>query len=266
MNIDKFIKMGHSHTLFEDAVIAKDGTAPYLIVCDGCSDSESTHIGSHLLARSAQVELEMNDGLLLNNYAESIIFRARSMADVMGLAYSSLDATLLIAFIEKDKIKVKIFGDGCVYYSLNGEKHIHKLSYFENMPYYLSYQLNHKRNIAYKTAAKKAFDNSISLKKMNHWTNDELESTEVNLFNPIELELNMEQLDYLILSTDGVESFDNDSFDKITEVDKGLHDFKNFNGEFLQRRVKRIIKSESKEGRHNMDDLGMAAIYLKGDL
>lgn len=265
MNIDKFIKMGHSHTLFEDAVITRSqtqyGATPYLIVCDGCSDSENTHIGSHLLARSAQVELESNDGLLENS-KESIIFRARSMADVMGLDYSALDATLLIAYIQDDMLKIEMHGDGCLYYKADEVEHTYKIQYFENMPYYLSYLLHNGRNKAYHLAVENALEKGDDLKRLMHWKNDVPYHEDSNVFTPVKIELPLEGLDYVILSTDGVESLIPESGVTLTSVDTGLHAFKNFNGDFLQRKVKRVLKEESKKGHLNQDDLGLAAIYF----
>lgn len=275
MNIDKFLKMGHSHTLLEDAVLTGYGSTPYLIVCDGCSDSENTHIGSHLLARSAQIEIESGINLfksfddenntIFKSFLDSIIFRARSMADVMGFDYSALDATLLLAFIIEDKIQVVMVGDGCLYYKKEGVTYTYSSEYFGNMPYYLSYSLNAKRHEAYKNAASKHIENSgKSLKKVFYWKNEEENHYESNVFKPLIFSIDLEDLEYLILSTDGIESFDVYEEREFNSIDKAMHSFKNFNGEFLQRRMKRILKEELKNGRNNFDDLGIAAITFKG--
>lgn len=260
MNIDKFIKMGHSHNLFEDAVITNSETTPYLIVCDGCSNSENTHIGSHLLAMSAKIELDTNG--YSDNMKDSIIFRARSMADVMGLDYSSLDATLLIAYVSGDKVLIQMHGDGCLYYKENEVKHTYKIQYFENMPYYMSYLLNKNRNKSYELAVKKATERSESPKTLMHWSDTELESTEADVYTQLSLTLNIDSLDYLVLSTDGVESFEVDAGNKLTSVDESLHTFKRFKGDFIQRKMKRVLKEELKNGKQNSDDLGLAGIYF----
>ena len=103
MNIDSFTKTGHSHTLFEDAVITGTSPFPFIIVSDGCSSSKNTHLGSHLLSRSAELELKESK-CFHKNFGESIIYRARSMADLLGLEHNSLDATLLIAYVKDDKV------------------------------------------------------------------------------------------------------------------------------------------------------------------
>jgi len=259
MNIDSFTKTGHSHTLFEDSVITGDSPFPYLIVSDGCSSSKNTHLGSHLLSRSAELELLESENIHAS-FGESIIYRARSMADLMGLSHNALDATLLVAYVKDDKVHVWMTGDGCLYYKSNGVKTTLSIQYFRNMPYYLSYKLEPLRNESYRQKVEEAKENNESIKTVMRWQDDILTEVECDYNKALKLILNKDDLEYLVLSTDGIESFVTEQDRTLNEIDLKIHSFKKFTGDFLQRRIKRIIKEEAKEGRNHFDDIGIAAI------
>lgn len=259
MNIDSFTKTGHSHTLFEDAVITGSVPFPFIIVSDGCSSSDNTHLGSHLLSRSAELELKEHGGFH-SSFEESVIYRARSMADLLGLKHTSLDATLLIAYVLDDKVQIWMTGDGCLYYKNNGIQNTVSIQYYNNMPYYLSYKLDPLRNDKYKEKVLESEEKNIAFKNVMFWKDDDLKEIDCEYDKAFRLELDIDNLEYLVLSTDGVESFESSDIRVLNNIDLKMHQFKKFTGDFLQRRIKRIIKEEAKAGRNHSDDIGIAAI------
>ncbi len=267
INIDSFIKTGSSHMLFEDAVITGLSPFPYIIVSDGCSSSENTHLGSHILSRSAEIELK-ESGYFHADFGSSVIYRARSMADLLGLNYSSLDATLLISYVKEGKVSIFMSGDGSVYYNKNGVINKKSFEFAGNAPYYLSYILNPLRDEKYSKMIndfKLENNDSNMFKKIINVKDKDILVNGINPKSSFNFELNEEDLTFLILSTDGIDSFGLAEQENagINEIDEKLCGFKNFNGDFLQRRLKRLLKEELKHGRVNSDDLGVAAFHFE---
>ena len=75
-------------------------------------------------------------------------------------------------------------------------------------------------------------------------------------------------LEYLLLSTDGVGSFENEDRLPYSRhiVNPRVTAFKGLNGEFIQRRMKRMMKTTKKEGLHHYDDFTIAGVSsIKGE-
>ena len=255
MNIDSFIKMGEDHTLFEDAVITGVSPFHYIIVADGCSGSENTHLGSQLLARAAEQEL-LKGCCISDDFGLKTIKKAREFSDLMGLNKDCLDATLLIAYVKDNKAYIWMTGDGSLYYDIKGDKTTVSISYFDEMPYYLNYLLDENRILAYQDTVKERLD----IKKVRINNSDVEDVLLFDYKKPLCYELDVENLNYLILSTDGIDSFQNKESNELINLDKKVHDFKNYKGEFLKRRIKRILKENTKSNNHHSDDIGIAAI------
>lgn len=260
INIDEMIKIGFKHVLCEDAVKTGREPYPYLIVSDGCSSSEETHIGSNIIVKSAEYIIK---NCLLNykidkNFAKKIgldiIERANNISKKIPLNEMALDATLLIAFIIEKKLYFICYGDGNVIIKDNGIEVYKTYSQECNMPDYLSYFLNEDRKNRYLEIAKEKVQKKETLSY-----SFEIKS---ECFNYTLEEYNTEKLDYFIISTDGIESFfDGKEFKKIKNI--GLNKFKNLNGLFLKRRLNKIIKENSKNNIFNQDDIGVAGFSFQ---
>lgn len=262
INIDSFTKMGFSHNLFEDSVLTGELPFPYIIVCDGCSGSKDTHLGSHILAKAAEIELK-NNSSINNKFSEATIYRAKSMAESIGLDVRSLDATLLISYIKDNKVYVWMTGDGCLYYKEKNIENTLSISYFNNTPYYLSYSLNDRFLEAYENKIKES--NITEPKTITHFKNNEKSKESKPYTKALTFIFDLEDLAYLILSTDGIESFNNKNEQLKNEeerhfnhIDSEMHSIKNLQGEFIKRRLNRIIKDQNKDDIVNKDDLGIA--------
>lgn len=255
INIDKMIKIGKTHELCEDAVITGMEPFPYLIVSDGCSSSEETHIGSNILAKSAEyiIKRSIFDYEFNKDFPATIglniVERANNIIKEIPLDKSALDATLLISFIVNEKLYFLCYGDGNVIMKDNGIEIYKTYSQKDNMPDYLSYFIDKKRMESYLDYAKEKNYKKETLSYSCEIKND--------AFNYVLEEYDVENLEYFIISTDGIESFfDGKNFKKLKNI--GLTQFKNLNGLFLKRRLGKIIKENAKNNIFNQDDIGIA--------
>lgn len=257
MYIDSFLKIGHSHQLLEDSVVVGDNRNPYIIVSDGCSGSKWTHLGSNILTKTAE-KIFLETG---NFNINSIIHQSHFIAKSLGLDDTALDATLMFATIKDRKVNISIYGDGCLFYQKGENKISYLLSYDKNMPYYLSYTLNKERQLSYQEfvndESEHGINRTLTIDKFED--NNHSSYRDVN-FRGFHLELDIEDLKYLILSTDGIDSFEKEN---ISSTFDKLHSFKNFKGDFISRRIKRIIKEHEVDNIFHFDDIGIAGISFE---
>lgn len=260
MNTDSFFRKGYSHQICEDYALNDNKNLFTFIVSDGCSNSKHTDIGSRLLTWSAKEVIDSIGEEIINlspsRIGKLIIDKAYISIKNLNIPPSSLDATLLIGFVNKEDntLHVLVFGDGAIFYKKKNQDFEYKIfEYSKNYPFYLSYLLypNGKEN----------FDNKEQIKTIRTKEEEvECESLYVSKYS-----FSIEELDWLFLSTDGVDNVFN-LLDHQQIEDFKLHNeitnFKNFNGEFIKRRMKRAFKVLNKESYDNNDDFSVAGIYL----
>lgn len=285
MQIDSFFTKGVSHKICEDytmhGIIQE---TPYIIVCDGCSGSDETDFGARLLARAAkeaiktlsqyykEVNLLDNDfQLLFNNLEYEIRHNVKEMLNITYSSLSVIDATLLIAFNIKDQVFIYARGDGSFAYKLNnGDLNIETIEFKSGAPFYLSYDLDYNNLKCYKNTKndKKVLTSSIF--KNGNCINNTIENLnyDFRIFKVIPVK----DLEFISLMSDGVSAFQYNSKyegEKLTsklttnEIVKNMIAYKNYAGEFVDRRMNRMMKDLSKEGIENFDDVSSATIYFK---
>lgn len=243
MDINTFTVIGNDHKICEDYSISGLLPFPFFIISDGCSSAPNTDIGSRVLVSMAK----KNISLLTTDYnlfLEKTIAQSKAIVSLMGIETESLLATLFIVLKLEDKVIVLSIGDGDIIYKNNLINHLN-FEYDKNIPFYPIY-------------IKKIFDNKNNLiitkngfKEIRHFS----------YINYIELPL--DNLEWIICSTDGIKSFTNGV--DLFEGYENLVDFKNFKGDFIERKMKRFIKNLLKEGYKNSDDWTMGGISFGDD-
>lgn len=260
INIDKMIQTGFKHNICEDAVLIGDSPFPYIIVADGCSSSHETHIGSNILAKSAEYVLtnrvENNEDM--KDIGIEIINRAWNIAKQIPVEKEALDSTLLMSWVIGDKLFYVIFGDGAIFYKNNGQDIIQEYEKEDNMPDYLSYFLSDSRKKLY-------YEKSTSLKKDVFVKNSIFNiDYKEDIFQYEIKSISISHLEHFIISTDGICSFwSGDDYLKVESL--GVTNFKNLTGDFIERRIKRIIKINKKNDVYHNDDIGMAGFSFNKD-
>jgi hypothetical protein len=241
-----------------------------VIVCDGCSSSENTDLGSRILAFAAKklIKKYLDIGYYHDTYISQIYRRfgnwvinlSKESVSMLNLNNTCLDSTLVIAFEWNKKINIFMYGDGGVFsLSKDGKKSINKISYLGNAPYYLSYLIDENRKDLYKEFANQT-DGLIKTEII-----DGLKK-EVRYDQPTIFSYNTEDLSLLLITSDGSESFvDFNTVEKVPceAIANELMCIKSKKGEFIKRRSIRLIEDLSKQNTFNTDDFSVGAIMVE---
>lgn len=247
---------------------------PFLIICDGCGSSKNTDIGARLIAHCAksyfQIMSKVNGIFEYKEFGLASVVTAFSASSILKVNEQALDSTLIFSYVQPVKhndetfITTFMYGDGYVFSTgkdgnLNYYK---KVSYKGNAPHYLSYKLNEKRYDKYKSDINQAHIDSKIL-DLNH-----VENRDVPIYEQIISGVNISRTQTLIISSDGIESFvDISTGEKIDfmEIINEICMFKTRKGEFVKRRVRRMLDDLAKKGIYNYDDISIAAFTIEDD-
>lgn len=246
MEINSFFQIGKEHKVCEDYALHGLLPFPYVILSDGCSSNEFTDIGSRILSVITQKNLSQFNPEKKELFLEEIIVQANEAINLLGINKDALNGTLILIFNFNNKIYSMLVGDGCLIYSNKKNETISIIHEYEmNYPYYLNY-----------------FGKNISNeKKLIIKENDTNKSYEYDFIKLYEFEES--EINWIVASTDGIFSFSNGSelYD-FENIKNSIADFKSFKGDFIERKMKRIIKNLNKEGFYNSDDWSLGGIFL----
>ena len=186
----------------------------------------------------------------------SAIKKAENLVRFLNMDISCLDATLLSILQSFNFIKVTMDGDGtCIAIQKNGQIVFWDIVFEFGAPYYLSYLIDSKRNKLY-------FEKFSEYKKI---TTSDQEVLLSKVENPFEINFDIEDYSCILIASDGLSTFTDSEGNKISlsEVVKEVTAFKNFNGDFIQRRLTRTVKDFEKKGFYHTDDISVAGIYIE---
>lgn len=270
IHIDKIIRKGYSHEKCEDYAIANQSlTKTNFIISDGCSSSIDTDVGSMILSFSADVisnsfNHSNNEKSDYKFFGRFVFNYAKTICKLLNVNKRCLDATLIYMWFSEDDncekfCNIYMYGDGSVIViPKNEEPYIIKHEFSYNAPYYLS------SRFLYPEQFKEEFSNSILTKIITnfHICNFPFDT-------PIIYKFKLSHLKALMISSDGIHSF----IDKKTkmlmsddEILKELTKFKNFNGEFIKRRITRMIADYEKNNISHYDDISISGFSITQDL
>jgi len=258
MNANSVFQIGHDHYTCEDYSIAEVvGNITYAIVCDGCSASADVDMGSRCLAMSAKRELRLNPDVLSFN-GKNAITNAQRVIDVFPyLSPQFLDVTLLVAAINNRHLMIQMYGDGVmVHRKKDGVVAVH-IELSSGAPDYLSYHLDPQRKQSYMALTNNTKDIVIR-------DGDKISTRTYDPFNPFIYNTTVSEGDVISVISDGINSFrksDNEPIPWTDLVDE-FTGFKNFEGEFVQRRIAAFKRKCLKEGITHSDDISIAAIHV----
>lgn len=269
MQTDSFFYIGKSHTVCEDYALHGKNC---IILSDGCSSSKYSDIGSRLLCITANRILNsfISVPFSYDEFGKKVAVCVSEQLRLLDLPMTTMDATLMVAFEFKGLLYLYTYGDG--YYQIKFKnKHIQfgTVKFNRNAPYYLSYWLSPQNNIDYI----KKYGNGVELITGTYINgtcemNSEIVDLSFSHDKPlINFPIPIDQVEYIMLMSDGVESFQNYSAlptipIKPSDIIEELSCFKNKNGQFITRRVKAALKQFRKDGIEHFDDLSVAGMYI----
>lgn len=267
LSFDCYSEIGQTHKDNQDFSVVGDESCPFIVVSDGCSGAKHSDIGSRVLSLSAAKNMRESfpeNPKELSFLGTKSIWRASSIINSLGLDRSCLDATLLIAIIIDGHIHFRLWGDGNIYYKYK-DKDLSwiNVSYTPEIPYYPSYELDDELNDRYKRKVlQKEIVKTVTSQRDQHIVidRDPLSPT----LNDYEHDFPIDGLEYFLLSTDGTETFlqNGDPMDQ-GEVVKELTSFKSLHGQFVGKRMNKMLKSFGKQGIIHYDDCTVAGISIR---
>jgi hypothetical protein len=275
MNADSATSIGSTHSLCQDYVIARNGSAkgeePYVILSDGCSSSPDTDIGSRLLVKAAEKTFRSRDMDDVEEVHKAAAQLALGWAELIGIAAQSVDATLLSVHVIGADLIVACSGDGVILLeSQNGDLDLYAISTPSGYPFYPSYAHQSER-------LAELIANDRTTKEIKHLRRDRASEH----FKPINVttsdsltevfRLNASDYKYAAVASDGIDSFfctrqsTNGKRLEAVGLIEVLHEFwsfKNSHGTFVERRLKKFTKDSHAKGWQHVDDLSIGVIHL----
>ena len=276
MNADVFFCVGKSHSICQDyAESGKD----FVVLADGCSSAKDSHIGAVLLTRA------MANWMLYKDPAIQVLSSAKYAAEDLHLPDSALYATLGSIQVVGDQFEVSLHGDGVI--AARRRRHsafdrraweIISWEYPSGAPYYLAYELD--------TEARRQYLQKFgNLVKEIHYTQYIAKEQEANWGRlgqtttwecppgPLSRQYSRAAYDAIAIMSDGVLSFQKTIANStsiqtekvpLLSVLTEVLAFKNYSGQFVQRRCKACFKKFSEEGITHIDDFSIGVVYDEG--
>ena len=276
MNADSTFQIGHDHTVCEDYAIAGniDNRITYAIVCDGCSASPDVDFGARVLAMAARetlsYKLAIEDGLFegmdpnlsAERFGQVTVNKAQEVCrTIRHLHPQALDATCLVLFIQNNQATVMMFGDGVFIHRTPTSVNAVHISLTSGAPDYLAYESDKNRKKAYNALV----DNKkIITTKYTSGTDVEVATLHRQPLEPYSAIIPVQSGDVLSVISDGIGSFrksDNEAMNWEQLVDE-FTAYKNFEGQFVQRRIKALKRKCLKENWQHLDDISIASIVV----
>jgi len=266
LKIDTFSEIGSQHKICQDYSVSSEDPSPFIVLSDGCSSSKDTDMGSRILCHLAKQYFNYNkhsfDYIQKDQLGDWVINNAEQTARHLGLTDTCLDATLIVVYPMLSYLNIVFYGDGLVILEdSKGELEIFSIHYTLNAPYYLSYKINPKRRLDYHNM-------KVTKKVLETVHGKEIEG-EMAYDNPFVLNINLITSGYrkIMICTDGIESFlkgdEKPDKEMLNLIFKQCLSFKTTSGEFLKRRMSRVLKDLKSEGWDHYDDLTAGVILLE---
>jgi hypothetical protein len=267
MVFDSYYTIGRMHWYCDDYVFQGVEPFSHIILADGCSASTNSDLGARLLVLNARRELAQfaqfpEDEVERNAFhwrlGRQIVRRAARQVQDLGLDFSVLDATLLVAWCDGATVYIHLYGDGCIAtQDVDGVLRVIHIEYAENAPYYLSYLLDTERRACYQEAVGDlAVAQSISYVSTTTGL-----STDYKTFdNPLIFTFELASFPMVAVATDGLHSFvnaENGNRTDLLDVAQALLDFPSHEGAFVRDRIEKGLVEFSKRLIFNLDDLSL---------
>ena len=279
---DHIFRIGATHSVCED--YAQSGgidDAATAIVSDGCSSSPHTDIGARLLTMNflpwAAAGVQVRNKQLMQQILTKCLY-------ALTLPLEALDATVLIAQATTKTITVTAWGDGfIVLRKRNGTFETHKITFRTKdgkpspYPVYLAYFMDCPIT-GWETKLIERLEHVMvqspirEIVKVSSDGSAEVMQERVAGNRAYTIEAPTEEYDMVMVLSDGLDSFYRTetmgTWKQTLEVDpfhviNDLMTFKSMKGDFLQRRVQKLLKGYERENIRHADDFSVAAIHIE---
>lgn len=278
IHIDSYFTNGNVKKTCQDYVIHGETPVPYVILCDGCSSSKFTDVGARILAHSAKNILrfcllkEFNHSMateeFYTTFASMTISCAFASVESLDIVKECLDTTLIVLYHDPyhKRPVYLMYGDGYVITMKQGQlKNVWWSTFEGNAPYYLSYLVDPERRKLYEN-----FTLSYGNARKDNYVNADISMTP-SWYSPVKHDkynmyyIDPEFNDSIFIASDGIDSFvDVENAERLPfrYILKEFLAFKNVNGKYIERRVRRAMEDFSKVNIHNTDDVSFGGMII----
>lgn len=256
MQIDSYFEKSTKHSTCQDYAISNDSC---IIICDGCSTSPFSEIGSRITSFLVLNELEnikqKEIGMFLYDLQSFHKATFILLQKIMACKSSLFDCTILLCFKKNNNIDIVIYGDGnIITKNKKGDIDITTISYNNNMPYYLSYNIDEERKKEYSrchpviTICK----NNKIVYEHNNWSQPYIATHDINDYH------------FVGISSDGLNNIHDKTGNKIDvmEIVTPLLDFKTSKGKFMTRRCRSQLREFRQKGYIITDDISIGGFII----
>lgn len=281
LHADSFYTKGTTHKECQDYAAHQEKV---VVLSDGCSSAPLVDIGARLLVRSAIINCEAWPFGRPDLFLKYTYMAAYLSASNLKLNTDCLCATLITLRATEGHFNVVLSGDGFIIAKKNDCLEIYEYKFAKGAPYYLRYGTNEWES---PDDALLNYENNLPKRINNYWSkfgptviekkyviSDTVEISEASMdynepptfFQKI---FPLSEYQWVGISSDGLGSFtelanNGTSLEQkelsVPQVITELAGFKNFQGEFVQRRCNKAFKEFSKKNWHNTDDFALAVI------
>jgi hypothetical protein len=280
MNLDHFFTIGSAHhvqgTPCEDYALSgmlPSGVA-FGVVADGCSGAQAnTDVGARAIAwafKKALTEREAEP-----SHWFDVGFTERLKAAFVGHQFAGAREDYLATVVgfaaTPDYASVYVHGDGAVALRYaDGRMELIEFNWWDNMPFYLNYQAHtewlDRFLVPYQDGVIEPFGVRRTLFKVGEqglevlqslherFSVDQMMNGHVLQFRPA-----AEGIVAMAVLTDGIEQVGEKP---AIEVARDWLGYKNFQGEFVKRRMLKSLKEFRKDGLIPRDDVGIATVWF----
>lgn len=248
--LDSYTRKGSTHQVNQDYVLTDD-EAGLAVVCDGCSSAVHVDVGARLLAWAS-----------LNGTVEEV----PAIAKQLGLPDEALYATILRLGFDAatGRFDVSINGDGLFFALIDNLLVVDEICFTDNAPAYPAYDLFKKVGIYEEAYPDNSCYENGYFYNWPKMTKHSQSSQDIN--NPVNFSYTSE-CRFIGLASDGLNSFIDRAGNPVPfdEIAKEIFAFKNFNGEFVKRRMESAFKEFARKGWVNQDDFSLAVFSIVSD-
>lgn len=272
----------HKTPCQDHALCCMENTSRLIVVSDGCSTGGLTDIGSRIITCATIMAFRLYADIgdmdplskrLPHVMLNQIRVMAQSNKNMMGLVNKDLYATCVYALMTPTGGFVHVLGDGCVILKFSdGSIIAYTYEWQNNTPCYPIYEGEDLKKFI---AVHKQFeegDKSLTINKIMISPEGAVVSESsflpiMEVFGghviPVTSEMIESGLECIAICSDGVESFvEKDRKIPSEEIIKQVVAFKNLNGDFVKRRLTRLLADYAKVEIRPYDDFAVAAITL----
>lgn len=284
LHVDSYYCKGATHKECQDYASHNNEGKPLAVLSDGCSSAPLVDIGSRLLTRSAMMNFKNWSSNDTDIFLKQTYMSAYFAASTIHLNIDCLCATLLLLTQDENYFHAILSGDGFILAKKSDCLEVYEYKFAKGAPYYLRYgtndwqspddwKLTSKRYNDYwskfgPTVIEKTYtiSNNVKIKEVA------MDYNESPTF--FERHFSFDEYQWVGISTDGLSSFTQlinhgTSLEQkeitIPEIVPQFADFKNLQGEFVQRRCSKAFKELTAKKWHNNDDFSLAVMTQQND-